>query len=164
MMDRVLELFNQSSEALKNAMEQYIRYVGILSSIRNIEIESDYQQRLSQNTMITNFEIINKQARRISLLMEKESTAQNIVLQVHKSLLSALQLIEISVESHNSFGIGMSNTLINSILKFVLDNNSNISIQMSMLSAQIVKVYTDLVASEFNNIDLINALNRLRTI
>lgn len=74
-MDRVLELFNQSSEALKNAMEQYIRYVGILSSIRNIEIESDYQQRLSQNTMITNFEIINKQARRISLLMEKESTA-----------------------------------------------------------------------------------------
>lgn len=164
MMDRVLELFNQSSEALKNAMEQYIRYIGILSSIRNIEIESEYQKRLSQNTMITNFEIINKQAKRISLLMEKESTAQNIVLQVHKSLLSALQLIEISVDSHNSFGIGMSNTLINSILKFILDNNSNISIQMSMLSAQIVKVYTDLVASEFNNIDLINALNRLRTI
>lgn len=164
MMDRVLELFNQSSEALKNAMEQYIRYVGILSSIRNIEIESEYQKRLSQNTMITNFEIINKQAKRISLLMEKESTAQNIVLQVHKSLLSALQLIEISVDSHNSFGIGMSNTLINSILKFILDNNSNISIQMSMLSAQIVKVSTDLVASEFNNIDLINALNRLRTI
>ena len=164
MMDRVLELFNQSSEALKNAMEQYIRYVGILSSIRNIEIESNYQQRLSQNTMITNFEIINKQARRISLLMEKESIAQNIVLQVHKSLLSALQLIEISVDSHNSFGIAISNTLINSILKFVLESNSNISIQMNMLSAQIVKVYTDLVASEFNNIDLINALNRLRTI
>lgn len=164
MMDRVLELFNQSSEALKNAMEQYIRYVGILSSIRNIEIESDYQQRLSQNTMITNFEIINKQTRRISLLMEKESTAQNIVFQVHKSLLSALHLIEISVDSHNSFGIGMSSTLINSILRFVLDNNSNISIQMNMLSAQIVKVHTALVASEFNNIDLINALNQLRTI
>lgn len=163
-MDRVLELFNQSSEALKNAMEQYIRYIGILSSIRNLEIESDYQQRLSHNKMITNFDIINKQARRMSLLMEKESTAQNIIFQVHKSLLSALQLIEFSVRSHNGFGISMSNTLINSILKFVLDNNSNIPIQMNMLSSQIVKVYTDLVASEFNNIDLINALNRLRTI
>lgn len=163
-MDRILELFNQSSEALKNAMEQYIRYVGILSSIRNIEIESDYQQRLSQNTMITNFEIINKQARRMSLLLEKESTSQNIVLQTQKSLLFALQLIDYSVRHNNKFGISMASTLINSILKFVTDNKPTIVMSMNILSNQIINVYEKLVASDFKNSDLPNALNQLKAI
>ncbi len=163
-MDRILELFNQSSEALKNAMEQYIRYVGILSSIRNLDIESDYQQRLSQDTMITNFEIINKHARRMSLLLEKESTSQNIVLQTQKSLLFALQLIDYSVSDNNKFGIGMASTLINSILKFVTDNKPTIVMSMNILSNQIMNVYAKLLASAFNNSDLPNALNQLRAI
>jgi len=164
MMDRVLELFNQSSEALKNAMEQYIRYIGILSSIRNLDIESKYQQKLSQDTMITNFEIINKHARRMSLLLEKESTSQNIVLLTQKSLLFALQLVDYSVSYNNKFGIGMASTLINSILKFVTDNKPTIVMSMNILSNQIMKVYAKLVESEFNNSDLPNALNQLRAI
>ena len=164
MMNRIFELFNQSSEALKNAMEQYIRYIGILSSIRNIEIESDYQQRLSQDTMITNFEIINKHARRMSLLLEKESTAQNIVLQTHKSLLLALQLVDFSINTNNKLGIGMAGTLINTILKFTTDNKSTIDISMNMLSHQIITIYDNLLRSDFKNADLINALNQLRTI
>ena len=164
MMDRIFELFNQSSEALKNAMEQYIRYIGILSSIRNLDIESDYHQRLSQDTMITNFEIINKHARRMSLLLEKESTIQNIVLQTQKALLLALQLIDLSISANNKFGIGMANTLINSILKFVTDNKPTIAISMNMLNYQIMNVYAKLVESKFNNSDLTSALNQLRTI
>ena len=163
-MDRAIELFNQSSEALKSAMEQYIRYVGILSSIRNIDIETDYQQRLSQGSMITNFEIINKHDRRISLLLEKDTTAQNIVLQTHRSLMLALQLIDYSVRDNNKFGISMANTLINSILKFVTDNKSTIVISMTILSPQIISTYDNLLQSRVNNMDLTNALNQLRAI
>lgn len=163
-MDRAIELFNQSSEALKSAMEQYIRYVGILSSIRNIDIETDYQQRLSQGSMITNFEIINKHARRISLLLEKETTAQNIVLQTHRALMFALHLIDYSIRGNNKFGIGMANTLINSILKFVTDNKSTIVISMTMISHQIIDTYDNLLRSDLKNADLVNALNQLRTV
>ena len=160
-MDRAIALFNQSSEALKSAMEQYIRYVGILSSIRNIDIETDYQQRLSQGSMITNFEIINKHARRISLLLEKDTTAQNIELQTHRSLMFALQLIDYSIRDNNKFGIRMANTLINSILKFVTDNKSTIVISMTILSPQIISTYDNLLQSSVNKMDLINALNQL---
>ena len=163
-MDRIFELFKLSSEALKNAMEQNIRYIGILSSIRNLEIESDYHQRLSQDTMIANFEIINKQARHISFLMEKESTAQNIILQTHKSLILALQLVDFSIDTTNKLGINMAGTLINTILKFVTENKPTIFISMNMLSYQILQTYTKLEKSNVNNSELARALNQLRII
>lgn len=159
-MERIIKLFNESSEAFKNAMEQYISYTGIVSSIRNLDIESHYQERMFQYKMITNFEI-NKQARRMSLLMEKERYSQNIRLQIHKSLSLALMLIEFSISAHNEFGIKLGSTLINSILNFVSSNKPNIHIPMSTLQSQIMAIQVKLTSSRYHNINLINALNQL---
>lgn len=159
-MEHIIKLFNESSEAFKNAMEQYIRYIGIVSSIRNLDIESQYQEKMFQYKMITQFEI-NKQAQRMSLLMEKERYSQNIRLQIYNSLSLALTLIEFSISAHNEFGIRLGNMMINSILKFVSDNKSNIQIPMEPLQSRIMAIQSNLTGYGYQNIDLINALNQL---
>lgn len=162
---RIQDLYNRSSEALVNAMKQYIRFIGINSSIRSLDIQSRYLESLSHDGMITQYEVLNKQSKRQNLLMEQKFVNQDIVLQIHKSIMHALVLVDISIKMHNKFGLEMSKTLLQSILKFIEENKPNILIPIAPLSPQIMNAYANLRNSDYkSNIGLATTLNQLMSV
>lgn len=161
----IQDLYNRSSEALINAMKQYIKFIGINSSIRSIDIQSHYIESLQQDSMIAKYELLDNQSKRQNLMMEQEFVKQDIVLQIHKSIIHALALVDISIRMHNRFSLEMSKTLVQSILKFIIENKSTISIPRDTLTTQIMSVYAKLINSEYkSNIDLVNALSQLMSV
>lgn len=161
----IQDLYNRSSEALINAMKQYIKFIGINSSIRSIDIQSHYIESLQQDSMIAKYELLDNQSKRQNLMMEQEFVKQDIVLQTHKSIIHALALVDISIRMHNRFSLEMSKTLVQSILKFIIENKSTISIPRDTLTTQIMSVYAKLINSEYkSNIDLVNALSQLMSV
>lgn len=161
----IQDLYNRSSEALINAMKQYIKFIGINSSIRSIDIQSHYIESLQQDSMIAKYELLDNQSKRQNLMMEQEFVKQDIVLQIHKSIMHALALVDISIRMHNRFSLEMSKTLVQSILKFIIENKSTISIPRDTLTTQIMSVYAKLINSEYkSNIDLVNALSQLMSV
>ena len=163
MMDyNIQDLYNRSTEALINAMKQYVKFIGINSSIRSLDIQFHYLESLPQDNVITKYELLDKQSKRQTLKMEQEIVKQDIISQIQRSIIHTLALVDISVSLRNKFSMEMSNTLIQSILKFITDSKPNISIPKETLLPQIMNSYTKLVLSEFNsNRDLVNALNQL---
>ena len=158
----IQDLYNRSSEALINAMKQYVKFIGINSSIRSLDIQFHYIESLQLDNVITKYELLDKQSKRQNLMMEQEFVKQDIILQIHKSIIHALALVDISIRMHNRFSLEMSKTLVQSILKFILENKSNISIPRDTLTSQIMTVYAKLINSEYkSNTDLVNTLSQL---
>lgn len=163
MMDyNIQDLYNRSSEALINAMKQHIKFIGINSSIRSLDIQFHYIESLQLDNVITKYELLDKQSKRQNLMMEQEFVKQDIILQIHKSIIHALALVDISIRMRNRFSLEMSKTLVQNILKFIIENKSNISIPRDTLTSQIMTVYANLIKSEYKgNTDLVNALSQL---
>ncbi|MBD5379937.1 MAG: hypothetical protein HDR74_08655 [Bacteroides sp.] len=159
------DLYNKSTEYLINAMEQYIKFIEINSSLRNLDIQFHYLKSLPHNNMMTKYEIIDKQCKRQNLLNEKEMVRQNIISQSYNSIMLALTLIDTSLVECDRFGLEMSKALIQSILKFIIDGRPNISIPKDALMPQVMKIYAKLVNNQFNSyIELTDYLNQLMSL
>lgn len=157
----IQDLYNRSSEALIYAMKQYVNFIGINSSIKSLDIQFHYVESLPHN-MIAKYELLDKQSKRQNLLMEKESVKQDIILHSYKSIILALALVDTSIAMRDDFGLGMSTTLIQSILKFIQESRHNISIPKDALIPQIMNTSAKLANSDFNsNINLTLCLNQL---
>lgn len=159
------DLYNKSTEYLINAMKQYIKFIEINSSLRNLDIQFHYLESLPHSDMITRYEIVDKQCKRQNLMIEKEGVRQNIISQSYNSIMLALALIDTSLAECNRFGLEMSKTLIQSILKFIIDGRPNISIPKDALMPHIMNISTKLVNNPFNsNIELTVYLNQLMSL
>ncbi len=157
----IQDLYNRSTEALIYAMKQYVNFIGINSSIKSLDIQFHYVDSLPHN-MIAKYELLDKQSKRQNLLMQKESVKQDIILHSYKSIILALALVDTSIAMRNDFGLGMSTTLIQSILKFIQESRHNISIPKDALIPQIMNTSAKLANSDFNsNINLTLCLNQL---
>lgn len=157
----IQDLYNRSTEALIYAMKQYVNFIGINSSIKSLDIQFHYVDSLPHN-MIAKYELLDKQSKRQNLLMQKESVKQDIILHSYKSIILALALVDTSIAMRNDFGLGMSTTLIQSILKFIQESRHNISIPKNALIPQIMNISAKLANSDFNsNINLTLCLNQL---
>lgn len=157
----IQDLYNRSTEALIYAMKQYVNFIGINSSIKSLDIQFHYVDSLPHN-MIAKYELLDKQSKRQNLLMQKESVKQDIILHSYKSIILALALVDTSIAMRNDFGLGMSTTLIQSILKFIQESRHNISIPKDALIPQIMNISAKLANSDFNsNINLTLCLNQL---
>lgn len=157
----IQDLYNRSTEALIYAMKQYVNFIGINSSIKSLDIQFHYVDSLPHN-MIAKYELLDKQSKRQNLLMQKESVKQDIILHSYKSIILALALVDTSIAMRNDFGLGMSTTLIQSILKFIQESRHNISIPKDALIPQIMNTSAKLANSDFNsNINLTLYLNQL---
>lgn len=157
----IQDLYNRSTEALIFAMKQYVNFIGINSSIKSLDIQFHYVDSLPHN-MIAKYELLDKQSKRQNLLMQKESVKQDIILHSYKSIILALALVDTSIAMRNDFGLGMSTTLIQSILKFIQESRHNISIPKDALIPQIMNTSAKLANSDFNsNINLTLCLNQL---
>lgn len=157
----IQDLYNRSTEALIYAMKQYVNFIGINSSIKSLDIQFHYVDSLPLN-MIAKYELLDKQSKRQNLLMQKESVKQDIILHSYKSIILALALVDTSIAMRNDFGLGMSTTLIQSILKFIQESRHNISIPKDALIPQIMNTSAKLANSDFNsNINLTLCLNQL---
>lgn len=160
----IQDLYNKSTEALIYAMKQYVNFIGINSSIKSLDIQFHYVESLPHN-MIAKYELLDKQSKRQNLLMEKESVKQDIILHSYKSIILALTLVDTSIAMRNDFGLGMSTTLIQSILKFIQESRHNISIPKDALIPQIMNTSAKLANSDFNsNINLTLCLNQLMSL
>jgi len=161
----IQDLYNRSIEALINAMKQYVNFIGINSSIRSLDIQYHYLESLPQNNVISKYELIDKQSKKQNLLMEKEAVRQTIISQSHKSIILALTLVDTSIMNNNKFGLEMSSTLIQSILKFIQESKHNISIPKNALIPQMMNTSTNLVKLGGDiNISLSVYLNQLMNI
>lgn len=157
----IQDLYNRSTEALIYAMKQYVNFIGINSSIKSLDIQFHYVDSLPHN-MIAKYELLDKQSKRQNLLMQKESVKQDIILHSYKSIILALALVDTSIAMRNDLGLGMSTTLIQSILKFIQESRHNISIPKDALIPQIMNTSAKLANSDFNsNINLTLCLNQL---
>ena len=157
----IQDLYNRSTEALIYAMKQYVNFIGINSYIKSLDIQFHYVDSLPHN-MIAKYELLDKQSKRQNLLMQKESVKQDIILHSYKSIILALALVDTSIAMRNDFGLGMSTTLIQSILKFIQESRHNISIPKDALIPQIMNTSAKLANSDFNsNINLTLCLNQL---
>ena len=161
----IQDLYNRSIEALINAMKQYVNFIGINSSIRSLDIQFHYLESISQNNIITKYELLDKQSKRQNLLIEKETVKQDIISQSYKSIILALALVDTSVAERDKFGLEMSSTLLQSILKFIQENKHNISIPIDALIPQMMSTSANLVKSGLNsNQNLTISLNQLMTL
>lgn len=161
----IQDLYNRSIEALINAMKQYVNFIGINSSIRSLDIQFHYLESISQNNVITKYELLDKQSKRQNLLIEKETVKQDIISQSYKSIILALALVDKSIANRDKFGLDLSSTLIHSILKFIQESRQNISIPRDALIPQMMNTSTNLVNSGLNsNINLYVYLNQLMTL
>lgn len=159
--NNIADLHNRSSEALINAMGQYIEYLGLKSSINRLDIQRHYFERISQNDIATKFSQLDAYDKRRNLTIKKDAVKQNIIIQIQQSTIYALALIDSSIITHNKIGLDAGKNLINSIFKFISDNKSDIQIPMGLLQPQIMTIQSNLTGYGYQNIDLINALNQL---
>ena len=158
----IQDLYNKSIEALINAMNQYINFISINSSIRNLDIQFHYLKNLPQNNVVTQYELLNKQSKRQNLMMKKETVKQDIISQSYNSIILALALVDTALENHNNFGLEMSTILIQSILKFIQEIRQNISIPKDVLVPQMMSIGAKLSSSGFkSNIELLVYLHQL---
>lgn len=161
----IQNLYNQSIEALINAMKQYVTFIGINSSIRSLDIQVNYLESLPNNSVITQYELLNKQSKRQNLMIEKETVTRHIISETYKSIILALTLIDTTIANRNKFGLEMSATLIQSILKFILESKQNILIPKDPLIPQMMNTSANLVKSGLNsNINLAISLNQLMSL
>ena len=161
----IQDLYNQSMEALLNAMKQYVNFISVNSSIRSLDIQVHYLESLPTNNVITKYELLDKQSKRQNLMIEKETVTQYIITETYKSIILALTLVDTTIANRNKFGLEMSATLIQSILKFILESKQNILIPKEPLIPQMMNTSANLVKSGLNsNINLAISLNQLMTL
>lgn len=161
----IQDLYNQSMEALLNAMKQYVNFISVNSSIRSLDIQVHYLESLPTNNVMTKYELLDKQSKRQNLMIEKETVTQYIITETYKSIILALTLVDTTIVNRNKYGLEMSATLIQSILKFILESKQNILIPKEPLIPQMMNTSANLVKSGLNsNINLAISLNQLMTL
>lgn len=159
--NNIYELYNRASEALINAMGQYMDFLSLKSSINRLNIQLHYWRSLSQNNIVAEFEQLDLYDKRRNLSERQNIVIQNIVNKTQQSIIYALALIERSIEEQSKIGLDIGEKMINSIVRFIKDNKSNIAIPINIAMPEILNIRSKLINAGYRNIELFSGLNQL---
>ena len=155
----MIELYWKSSQNLINAMEVYLKIINIDNTMNNIisnieRLNHMKYMRLDSKSlyMNTDMELFRLEIEKNNTTEEKKSLLNQLNISTLQSILNALELTVISIDSKDNDGIEFGIKSLESIYNFIYKDEIKNSIQLTAILSNILDTESKL--SKSNNLKL----------